>query len=220
MDKKLGQFLLDMEVMHFGKLGTANKNDSRSVIFDPRNLLSSPEVLRYIGKKMARLIRRQCTGNVIVGLTTAGIGFGAVASLYADLPFLYLRDKPKLHLTMKWLEGRIPKKPTPKMIVVDELLFNADTKKRAVAKLKELGYAVTDVVVVIDRQLQKKADGPSLEKLHGVRLHSLITMDEIVKFLLIEKKLSQQRLQDLITDYREYERWHLPVFAQKHNEKG
>jgi len=214
MDEKLAKYLIKMDVMHFAELGTCNKNDSRSVIFDPRNLLSDPKVLQYICKQMAKVVLNECSGNTLVGLATAGIAFGAVTSIYTNMPFLYLRSKPKLHLEIKWLEGILPSKEKAKLIVVDELLFNAETKKKAVAKLKELGYAVTDVVVVIDRQLQKKEDGPSLEELHKVKLHSLITMDEIVQFLIKEKKISEDQLTKLIRDYREYERWMMPTFAQ------
>jgi orotate phosphoribosyltransferase len=212
MDRKLAQFLLDADVLHFGQLGTTNKNDSRSVIFDPRHLLSYPPILQYIGRRMAHVARTQCQGDTLVGLATAGIGFGAVTSIYAHLPFLYLRSKPKLHLTLKWLEGKIPEHP--KCIVIDELLFNGATKKNAVAKLIELGYEVTDVIVAIDRQLQKKEDGPDIESLHGVKLHALITMEEIVCYLIEQQKISGAQLDGLIRDYREYDRWYMPKFAQ------
>ncbi len=219
MDMQLAQYLIDMDVIHFGKLGTTNKNDSRSVIFDPRNLLSDPKVLSYIGKKLATVIRRECKGNVLVGLATAGIGFGAVASIYSKLPFLYLRSTPKLHITLRWIEGKIPTNPRPKLIVIDELIFNAETKKNAVAKLKELGYKVTDVVVVIDRQLQKKVDGPDLETLHGVKLHALITMEEIVAFLQKKRKITKHQLSELKKNYQEYQRWYLPAFARNEGKK-
>jgi orotate phosphoribosyltransferase len=214
MDTKLARYLLEMNVISFGDLGTCNKNDSRSVIFDPRNLLSDPEVLKYIGEKMANVIMKECRGNVIVGLATAGIAFGAVASVYAGLPFWYLRSEPKLHLTLKWVEGLTSVVKKPKIIVIDELLFNGSTKKKAVEQLKKLGYEVTDVIVAIDRQLQKKADGPDLETLHQVKLHSLITMEEIVAHLVKQKKITPSQLVNLKKDYQEYERWYLPKFAQ------
>lgn len=187
MKDTLAQIVIDKNVMHFGKLGTANKNDSRSVIFDPRLLLSDPQVLKYIGKKLASVVKHNCSGNVLVGLATAGIGLGAVASIYSNYPFLYLRSKPKLHLTYKWLEGAIPQNIKPKIIIVDELVFNASTKKKAIEKLTELGYEVTDVVVVIDRQLQKQEDGPSLEQKFGVKLHALITMEDLVDYMIRKK---------------------------------
>jgi orotate phosphoribosyltransferase len=51
-------------------------------------------------------------------------------------------------------------------------------------------------------------------QLPKIKLHSLITMEEIVDYMIYKKNISQTQLKRLINDYRGFERWKLPKFAQ------
>ena len=75
------------------------------------------------------------------------------------------------------------------------------------------GFQVTDILVVIDRQLQRKKDGPTLQDEFGLKLHALITMDEIVAHMVRQNAITDTQLRDLARDYRRFERWDLPEFA-------
>jgi orotate phosphoribosyltransferase len=93
-------------------------------------------------------------------------------------------------------------------------LFAGQSKSESIDILKDHNLKVTDVLVIVDRQLQRKKDGPPLQKAYSVRVHSLITMDEIIKYMIQTKKITDRQLQLLIADYRQYERWDMPKFAK------
>src|SRR5581483_2084980 len=211
MDKKLAQAIIDLNVIHFGE-SYKNKGDSKSCLFDPRNLSSSPQILRHVGKRMSKIATTKCSGNTIIGLATSGLSWGAAASIYSGLPFLYIRKKLETHMSRKLIEGIIPK--NAKLILVDDLLFAGESKTEAIEIIKNHNLVVTDIIVVIDRQLQRKISGPDLETKHNIKLHSLITMEELVDYLLNKDKISKIQLKKLIRDYQAFERWYMPKFAK------
>lgn len=211
MDYKLAKAITDMNVPFFGE-NLKNKGDSQSCMFDPRKLLSSPEILRYIAKKIAQVAKKDCKGNVLIGLATSGIAWGALTSNYSGIPFLYVRKKLEKQMSSRYIEGIIPKKA--KVILIDDLLFAGGSKTEAIEIIKEHKLTVTDVIVIIDRQLQRKKDGPTLQSKYRLKLHSLITMEEIIQYMITKKAISKKQLGALIRDYRQYERWDMPRFAR------
>lgn len=212
MDTKLAQAIVDLKVPLFGE-NLKNKGDSQSCLFDPRKLLSSPQLLKYIGQKMAKVAIKQCKGNTLIGLATSGIAWGAVCSIYSGLPFLYIRKKLEKQMSSKYIEGIIPK--NAKLILVDDLIFAGESKKESIEIMKNHDLVVTDIIVVVDRQLQRKKDGPTVQDQYGVDLHALITMEEIIEFMIAKEHISKRQLDLLIADYRQHERWYLPRFAQE-----
>lgn len=212
MDRKLAQAIVDLKIPFFGK-NLKNKKDSRSCMFDPRKLLSSPDFLKYIGKRMAHIALNKCHGNTLIGLATSGIAWGAVCSIYSGLPFLYIRKKLEKQMSSKYIEGIIPK--DAKLILVDDLIFAGESKHESIEIIKDHNLEVTDIVVVIDRQLQRVKDGLPVEKRHNIQLHALITMQEIITYMRKTKTITKNQMINLVNDYRLYERWNMPEFAKE-----
>ena len=210
MDEILARALIDLEVPRFGP-SQKNKGDSPSCRFEPRNLLSSPEMLRHIGERLAEIALSRCSGVALVGMATSGITWAALASLCSGLPMLYLRKVVEPGVSERLLEGIPPSDGT--LILVDDLIFDGQSKRQAIKSLNVLGFRVSDVLVVIDRQLQRKDDGPPIEEAFDLNLHSLMTMSEIVDYMLVRGAISPEQLAMLIGDYRMYDRWKLPDFA-------
>lgn len=211
VDTILLENIVNLKVPYFGK-NLKNKGDSRSCLFDPRKLLSSPQILLYIGKKIAKIAREKCTGNNLVGMATSGIAWAAVASIYSDMPMLYIRKKLEKQTSSKYIEG-IPTKDK-KVILIDDLLFAGESKAEAIDILHEHEFKVTDIIVIIDRQIERKKDGPTLEKRFNLKLHTLVTMSEVVEYMKQTKTITKGQLENLIEDYRKFERWDMPDFAK------
>lgn len=211
MDNKLAKAIVNLSVPQFGP-SQKNKGDSPSCRFEPRYLLSEPELLRYVGRRLASVIETRCTGAAIVGLATSGIAWAALASTYSGLPMLYVRKMLEPGVSDNLLEG-IPPAEGP-LILVDDLIFDGQSKRHAITSLQKLGYRVSDIVVIIDRQLQRVKDGPSVEEAFDLKLHSLITMTEIVDYMTTHARITPVQLEMLIEDYKRYERWTLPDFAR------
>jgi orotate phosphoribosyltransferase len=97
-------------------------------------------------------------------------------------------------------------------VLVDDLLFTGQSKRAALRVLHEHGFVVTDIVVIIDRQLQRKSDGPSLQQEFGLELHALIRMTDIVDYMIERRAITPAQLEALVADYRACERWFPPDF--------
>lgn len=212
MDTKLAKAIVDLKVPFFGE-NLKNKKDSPSCMFDPRKLLSSPAMLQYIGKRIAVIAKTKSKGNTLVGLATSGIAWGALCSIYSGLPFLYVRKKLERQMSSKFIEGIAPK--NAKCILVDDLLFAGESKNESIEIIQEHGFKVTDIIVIVDRQLQRKEDGPTVQRRHNIKLHSLITMQEIIEYMQKHNAITKKQMDNLIHDYNLFERWDMPEFAKR-----
>ena len=101
------------------------------------------------------------------------------------------------------------------VVLIDDLLFVGDNKDFAIEILHRAGYRVRDVVVIIDRQLQRRDrfGGRRLQDKWGFRLHRLCTMDQIVSRMIDLGQITDEQLAALRADYRRYARWELPAFT-------
>ena len=216
MDRRLAQAIIDLEIPYFGS-ATKNKTDSRSCLFRPRRLLSSPEMLDYIGRRLAETVLTRCASRTIVGLATSGIAWAALAATHAKLPMLYVRKEPDHDTGNDVVEGVPP--PDRRVVLVDDLLFTGQSKRTALEVLGTHGFTVTDVVVIIDRQLQRKSDGPCLQDRFGIALHALIEMSDIVDYMIERAAISDHDLGALVADYGAHERWFPPAFMLRERQR-
>ncbi|MDZ7587577.1 MAG: phosphoribosyltransferase family protein [Patescibacteria group bacterium] len=211
MDEILAKAIVDLQVPFFGK-SLKNKGDSRSCLFRARRLLSSPKILKHAGKRIARIVSTQCEAKTLMGVVSSGLPWAAAASIYSGLPMMYVRKKLELHMSNQMIEGIEPK--IKKVIMIDDLMFAGESKNEFLEILAKEGYQVTDIIVVIDRQLQRKKDGLAIQDKWHLKLHRLITMDEIVNYMEERQLISKEQLSNLIKDYRKFERWDMPSFAK------
>ena len=209
IDLKLAQAIVDLEIPSFGR-NQKNKSDSRSCVFRPRRLLSSPELLDYIGNRLADIVLEKCSSQAVVGLATSGIAWAALAAARAKVPMLYVRKQPEPDFGNDVIEGILP--ADRRVVLVDDLLFTGESKRAAVRLLREHGLVVTDIVVIIDRQLQRKSDGPPLQSAFDLEVHALIRMTDIVEYMIERRAITPEQLDDLVADYRAFERWFPPDF--------
>src|SRR5262245_26848184 len=78
------------------------------VYCDNRLSLSYPEIRTYIKNALARAVSTHFAGTrAIAGVATAGVPQGALVADALNLPFVYVRPKPKDHGMENLIEGRI-----------------------------------------------------------------------------------------------------------------
>ena len=113
--------------------------------------------------------------EVIAGTATAGIPHGAIIADKMNLPFAYIRSKPKDHGAGNQIEGRVPQ--GQKMVVVEDLISTGGSVLDAVAAAKREGANVLGVVAIFTYQLEK-ADKKFAEA--GVQLETLSNYTELI----------------------------------------
>ena len=114
---------------------------------DNRLSLSHPEVRMAIKHGLVNAIRENFfTAESIAGVATAGIAHGALVADELDLPFLYVRPKPKGHGMENLIEGKVVK--NQKVVVVEDLVSTGGSSLKAVEALRSAGFKVLGMVSV------------------------------------------------------------------------
>jgi len=116
---------------------------------DNRLSLSYPEIRKSIRDGLVNAIRENFfTAEAIAGVATAGIAQGALVAEALDLPFLYVRPKPKDHGMENLIEGRIV--PSQKVVVVEDLVSTGGSSLKAVQALRDAGFDVMGMVSIFN----------------------------------------------------------------------
>ncbi len=112
---------------------------------DNRLTLSYPEVRQYIKNAFVELASQYFPQTeVIAGVATAGIPQGALIADALDLPFVYVRAKPKEHGKENLIEGVIM--PGKRVLIVEDVISTGKSTLQAVEALQEAGFAIAGVV--------------------------------------------------------------------------
>lgn len=116
---------------------------------DNRLSLSFPEVRGKIRDGLAQVIRQNFfSAESIAGVATAGIAQGALVADALNLPFLYVRPKPKDHGMENLIEGKVTK--GQKVVVIEDLVSTGGSSLKAVAALRDAGFDVLGMVSIFN----------------------------------------------------------------------
>lgn len=116
---------------------------------DNRKLLSFPYVRDYIKSEMCNLIfEKYPDAELIAGVATAGIAWGAMVADQLKLPFIYVRPKPKEHGLGNQIEGAFEK--LQKTIIVEDLISTGKSSLQVVEVLKKEGLDILGLVSIFN----------------------------------------------------------------------
>ncbi len=116
---------------------------------DNRMSLSFPEVRTAIKQGLVNAIRENFFSvECIAGVATAGIPQGALVADAMNLPFIYVRPKPKDHGMENLIEGKITK--GQKVVVVEDLVSTGGSSLKSVTALRDAGFQVLGMVSIFN----------------------------------------------------------------------
>lgn len=114
---------------------------------DNRITLSDVEARSFIKKALAKAIKKHFPeATAIAGVATAGIAQGALVADYLQLPFAYVRPKPKEHGMGNQTEGRI--EPGSKVVVLEDLVSTGGSSIKAAEALQAQGIEVVGMIAI------------------------------------------------------------------------
>ena len=114
---------------------------------DNRLSLSCPSNRRKITDALCEAIRSEFDGvEAIAGVATAGIPQGALVADRMDLPFLYVRSKPKGHGMENMIEGKIT--PGQKIVLIEDLVSTGGSSLKAAEALRNAGFEVMGMAAI------------------------------------------------------------------------
>jgi orotate phosphoribosyltransferase len=114
---------------------------------DNRRVLSFPFIRDFIKSEMCNVIFEKFPdAELLAGVATAGIAWGAMAADQLKLPYVYVRPKPKEHGMGNQIEGFYEK--GQKTVVIEDLVSTGKSSLQVVDTLKNAGIDVTGMVSI------------------------------------------------------------------------
>ena len=114
---------------------------------DNRKVLSFPFIRDFIKSEMCNVVFEEFgDAELLAGVATAGIAWGAMAADQLKLPYIYVRPKPKEHGLGNQVEGFF--EPGQKTVVIEDLVSTAKSSLQVVDVLKQQGLDVIGMVSI------------------------------------------------------------------------
>lgn len=112
---------------------------------DNRKTLSYPDLRSFVKIQTARLIlERFPEAEAVAGVATGAIPQGAMVADTLNMPFVYVRSKPKDHGLENLIEGEL--KPGTKVVVVEDLISTGGSSLKAVEAIRNYGCEVVGMI--------------------------------------------------------------------------
>jgi orotate phosphoribosyltransferase len=120
----------------------------RSPIYcDNRLSLSYPPLRSFIKESLVDATRKNFNAaECIAGVATAGVPQGALVADAMQLPYIYVRPKPKDHGMGNLIEGKIVK--AQKVVLIEDLVSTGGSSLKAAKALEEAGFQVLGMVAI------------------------------------------------------------------------
>lgn len=114
---------------------------------DNRKILSYPQVRTFIRHEFVKTIEdKYGKPDIIAGVATGGLPIGALVAQEMNLPFIYVRPKPKGHGLTNQIEGVWEEGQT--VVVIEDLISTGGSSLKAVDALREGGLNVKGLVAI------------------------------------------------------------------------
>ncbi|MBV9986192.1 MAG: orotate phosphoribosyltransferase [Chitinophagaceae bacterium] len=165
---------------------------------DNRKLLSFPYIREFIKSEMCNLIFEQFPqAELLAGVATAGIAWGAMAADQLKLPYLYVRPKPKEHGLGNQIEGSF--QAGQKALVIEDLISTGKSSLQVVEVLRQASVEVIGMVSIFNYGFAV-AEQAFAEA--GVSFRSLTDYAQLIG-LAAEKKLVSVEAQQSLLQWRQ-----------------
>lgn len=112
---------------------------------DNRQTLAYPELRSFVKQELVHLVHTEFPeAEAVAGVATGAIAQGALVADELQLPYCYVRPKPKDHGMGNQIEGTLPK--GAKVVVVEDLISTGGSSLKAVDALRAAGFEVVGMV--------------------------------------------------------------------------
>ncbi len=162
---------------------------------DNRKILSFPFIRDHIKSELSNLIFDKFPDTeLIAGVATAGIAWGALVADQLKLPFIYVRPTPKEHGLGNQIEGHCIAKQ--KTIIIEDLISTGKSSVKVVDALKQKELEILGIVSIFNYGFKEAVDAFDAV---GVPQHSLCNYDLLVKTAIDKNIISSEVLDNLIS---------------------
>ncbi|MFN8237656.1 MAG: orotate phosphoribosyltransferase [Chitinophagales bacterium] len=195
--EKLAEYLLQIKAI---QLNTQNPftwaSGMKSPVYcDNRKLLSYPEVRNFVKDGLISLVNEYFPHtDCVAGVATAGIPHGAIIADALNLPFIYVRSKPKEHGLTNTIEGDL--RHGQRVLVVEDTISTGGSSLKAVSDLREAGAEVIGMIAIYKYGFESAKQRFDAE---GVVLKTLTNYEFLIRVAAKDGYISNDELTTLNT---------------------
>jgi orotate phosphoribosyltransferase len=165
---------------------------------DNRRILSFPYIRDFIKSEMCNVVFEHFpAAQLLAGVATAGIPWGAMAADQLKLPFIYVRPKPKEHGMGNQIEGYFT--PGQQVVVVEDLVSTGKSSLQVVDVMKAAGLDVVGMVCIFSYGFPQAEEAFAKS---GVPLRALTQYGTLIE-KAIETGMVSADLQTTLEEWRQ-----------------
>src|SRR5664279_559630 len=164
---------------------------------DNRKILSYPYIRDFIKSELCNTVfQLYKNAEMLAGVATAGIPWGAMVADQLKLPYIYVRPQPKEHGLGNQVEGFYEK--GKKVVIIEDLISTGKSSLQVAEVLKKEGLEVEGMVSIFNYGFDVAKNAFENAK---VNFNSLTDYDTVIT-LAIEKKYVSEKDQNTLLNWR------------------
>jgi orotate phosphoribosyltransferase len=164
---------------------------------DNRKTLSYADLRTFVKTELSRVVLENFEEvDAIAGVATGAIAQGALVADALNLPFVYVRSKPKDHGLENLIEGEL--KPGMKVVVIEDLISTGGSSLKAVEAIRNNGCEVVGMVAsyTYGFDVAKKAFDKA-----NVKLVTLTNYEAVLEVALQTGYITENHI-EMLNDWR------------------
>ncbi len=164
---------------------------------DNRRVLSFPFIRDFIKSELCNVVFEKFPGaDMLAGVATAGIAWGAMVADQLKLPYIYVRPKPKEHGLGNQIEGYYEK--GQKTVVIEDLVSTGKSSLQVVDVLKNAGLEAVGMVSIFTYGFPVAAEALSKA---GIEYYSITDYPSLIE-LAKERGTVSETEQEILLKWR------------------
>ena len=164
---------------------------------DNRKILSYPFARDFIKSEICNAVFQIYeNAEMLAGVATAGIAWGAMAADQLKLPYIYVRPRPKEHGLGNQIEGYF--EPPKKVVIIEDLISTGKSSLQVADVLERAGLIVEGMVSIFNYGFDVAKNAFTDAK---VNYTSLTDYDAVIT-LAIEKNYVSENDQNTLLNWR------------------
>ena len=170
---------------------------------DNRKVLSFPNTRTFICNEFVKLVREKYpNAEAIAGVATGAIAHGVLVAEVLQLPFIYVRSKPKGHGLENLIEGDI--QPGTKVVVIEDLISTGGSSISAAEAIRNFGAEVLGMLAIFTYNFPLAAQ--NFED-SNIELTTLSNYNLLLKLAYDSGEITDEQLESLNNWRKSPETW-------------
>jgi orotate phosphoribosyltransferase len=162
---------------------------------DNRRVLGFPYIRDFVKSEMCNVVFETFPeAEILAGVATAGIAWGAMVADQLKLPFIYVRPKPKEHGLGNQIEGYY--EPGKKAVIIEDLISTGKSSLQVTEAVRQAGLEVIGMVCIFTYGFEIAA-----RALEGIPYRSLTNYESLIR-LAIEKGILDAEEQNTLLNWK------------------